>query len=43
MGPVQYTPSDGTICKYGRTPLIWINWNSEPSGYAENTGNWIFH
>jgi len=27
---------------YSRTPLIWINWDSELSGYAENPGNWIF-
>jgi len=27
---------------YSRTPLTWINWNSEPSGYAENPDNWIF-
>jgi hypothetical protein len=27
---------------YSRTPLIRINWDGEPSGYAENTDNWIF-
>jgi len=27
---------------YGRTPLIRINWDGEPSGYAENPDNWIF-
>jgi len=42
MAPVLYTPSDGTIYKYSRTPLIGINWNFEPSRYAENTDNWIF-
>jgi hypothetical protein len=29
--------------KYSTTPLIRINRNSEPSGYAENTDNWIFN
>jgi hypothetical protein len=23
------------------TPIIWINWDREPSGYAENPDNWI--
>jgi len=27
---------------YSRTPLIWINWDSELSGYAENPHNLIF-
>jgi len=27
---------------YSRTPLIRINWDGGPSGYAENTDNWIF-
>ena len=27
---------------YSRTPLILINWDGEPSGYAENPENWIF-
>jgi hypothetical protein len=26
----------------GKTPIIRINWDSEPSGYAENPDNWIF-
>ena len=26
---------------YSRTPLIRINWEGEPSGYAENPDNWI--
>ena len=25
---------------YSRTPLIGINWDSEPSLYAENPDNW---
>ena len=25
-----------------RTPLIRINWDGEPSGYAEKPDNWIF-
>jgi hypothetical protein len=25
-----------------RTPLVWINWDGEPSAYAENPDNWIF-
>jgi len=28
--------------KYGRTPLIRINWDGELSGYTENSDNWIF-
>jgi hypothetical protein len=28
--------------KYIRTPLIRINWDGEPSGYAGNPDNWIF-
>jgi hypothetical protein len=24
------------------TPIIRINWDREPSGYAENPDNWIF-
>jgi len=27
---------------YSRTPLIRINWDDEPSGYAENPDNLIF-
>ena len=27
---------------YSRTPLIWINWDGETSGYAENTEKFIF-
>jgi hypothetical protein len=27
---------------HGRTPIIWINWGDEASGYAENPDNWIF-
>jgi hypothetical protein len=25
-----------------RTPLIRVNWDGEPSGYAESPDNWIF-
>ena len=28
--------------KYSRTPLIRINWDGEPSEYAENQHNWTF-
>jgi len=28
--------------KYSRTQLIWINWYGQPSGYVENSDNWIF-
>jgi hypothetical protein len=28
--------------EYIITPIIWINWDREPSGYAENLDNWIF-
>ena len=27
---------------YGRSKLIGINWDGEPSGYSENSDNWIF-
>jgi hypothetical protein len=27
---------------YSITPAIRINWDSEPSGPAENPDNWIF-
>jgi len=27
--------------KYSITPLNGINWEGEPSGYAENPDNWI--
>ena len=30
------------LIRYGRTPIIRINWDGEPSGYAENPDNWIF-
>jgi hypothetical protein len=30
------------ITEYSRTPLIRINWDGEPSGYAENPDDWIF-
>jgi len=29
------------LFKYNRTPLTRINWDNEPSGYAENSDNWI--
>jgi len=32
----------GPSVLYSRTPLIRINCNGEPSGYAENPDNWIF-
>jgi hypothetical protein len=32
-------PNDRT---YSRTPLIGINWDGEPFGYAKNPDNWIF-
>jgi hypothetical protein len=28
--------------RYSITPIIRINWDREPSGYAENANNWIF-
>jgi hypothetical protein len=28
--------------EYSRTPIIRINSDGEPSGYAENPDNWIF-
>jgi hypothetical protein len=32
----------GPALLYSRTPLIRINWDGDPSGYAENPDNWIF-
>jgi len=29
-------------CMYSRTPLILINWDSQPTGYAKNLDNLIF-
>jgi len=26
---------------YSTTTIIWINWDGEPSGYAENLASWI--
>jgi hypothetical protein len=36
--------SNGIISKsqYSRTPLLRINWDIEPSGYAQNPDNWSF-
>ena len=31
-----------TYWEYSRAPLIRINWEGEPFGYAENPDNWIF-
>ena len=28
--------------RYSRSPFIRINWDAEPSGYAEDPNNWIF-
>ena len=30
------------ITHHSRSPLIRINWDDAPSGYAENPDNWIF-
>jgi len=27
--------------RYSRSPRTRINWDGEPSGYAENPDNWI--
>jgi hypothetical protein len=27
---------------YSGTPHVWINWDDEPSGYADNPNNSIF-
>jgi hypothetical protein len=31
-----------TDCKYSTTPVIRINMDGGPSGYAENPNNWNF-
>ena len=28
--------------RYSRTPFIWINWDGEPTVYAESPDNWTF-
>jgi len=33
---------DRFCSKYSRTPPIRINWDDKPSGYAEDSDNWIF-
>jgi len=33
---------EGSLSLYSRTPLIRINWDDKPSGYAENQHNFIF-
>ena len=33
---------DISIFSYSKTPLILINWDDYPSGYAENPDNLIF-
>jgi hypothetical protein len=35
-------PKHGESLKSRSAPLIRINWDDEPSGYAENPDNWIF-
>jgi len=37
----EFVPRNGTLPSkvYIRTPLIWINWDGKPSGYAENPDN----
>jgi hypothetical protein len=40
--PTHFQPSMFYLPYYRRTPLIRINWDGEPSGYAENPDNWIF-
>jgi hypothetical protein len=32
----------GADSKHSRTPLLRINWESEPFAYVENLVNWIF-
>jgi len=27
---------------YSRIPHVWINWDGEPSGYADNPDKWTF-
>jgi hypothetical protein len=38
----MHTKSQTCPFIYSRTPLIRINWDGEPSGYAENPDNWTF-
>ena len=34
--------ADNFVKNYSRAPLLRINWDSEPSGYAENPDNLLF-
>jgi hypothetical protein len=36
------TSTVSTESEYSRTPLIRVNWDGYPSGYADNLDNWIF-
>jgi len=38
MGP--FTPL--ILWNYSRTPIIRINWDAQPTAYAEYPDNWIF-
>jgi len=40
--PTYLDDKAGPALLYSRTLLIRINWDGEPSGYAENPDNWIF-
>ena len=35
-------PSTCETYQYGRTPIVRVNWNGQPSGYTANPDNWIF-
>ena len=41
-GPGQDSVRAVWSSHYSKTPLIRINWDGDPSGYAEHPDNWIF-
>jgi hypothetical protein len=32
----------GNNSTVSKSPIVLINWDGDPSGYAENPDNWIF-
>jgi hypothetical protein len=42
MRKMQRLRMSNCVVKYSITPLIRINWDGEPSGYAGNPEIWIF-
>jgi hypothetical protein len=39
---VKFVVDKAEYLEHSKTPILRINWDGEPSGYAENPDNWIF-